>query len=405
MYQNLKSKLELYKTGQIKKSCQEEKTGLDVHDIIEGSACSNDNGSCYVIENRYPVTYLHGGCCLGDAQCANMPSMRRVCRDLPLDANIEDFLFLDTETTGLSGGTGTVAFLAGAGFFLGDEFVLRQYFMRDYDEEPAMLTALDELLSDRKGLVTFNGKSFDWNLLQSRFTFNRMRPALKDPIHMDLLFPSRRIWRLKLESCRLTSLEENILGEYRIDDIPGAQIPSIYFEYLDSRDATDIKRVIKHNELDILSLVSLMVRISCKLDNPLGEADGAQELLGLGRIFEANGEYATVIHCFENCMESEILSVKDAASRRLSNIYKRSGNYSRAVEHWESMLADSKMTDIFPLIELAKYYEHREKDVSKAIDLVEKAMKISSRVGFMNNLYYNDLKKRIERLKRKAGRK
>jgi len=394
----------MYKNNTASKPHRPEKTGFDVHDILNGTFCTNDDGTCFIIENRYPLTYLYGGYPLSEAMKIDMDLLKRVCPDLRQGTGVSDFMFLDTETTGLSGGTGTVAFLIGVGFFEKNAFVLRQYFMRDYDEEPSMLRALNELLSKYRGLVTFNGKAFDWNLLQTRYTFNRIRPGLKTPLHIDLLFPSRSIWKLKLESCRLSSLEENILGEYRVDDIPGALIPSVYFKYLENRDATDIKRVIKHNETDILSMVSLLVRICRMLENPFDETDREQELLGIGRIFEKSGEYDNMVECFETCMKSGCVPVKEKASRRLSDIYKKSRDYEKAVRHWEKMLDGGGCFDLFPLIELAKYYEHREKNVGKALETVEKAVIMSSKIGVGNSIHHRELIKRLERLKRKAGR-
>ena len=157
--------------------------------------------------------------------------------------------------------------------------------MRDYDEETAMLAELKELISDRQGFVTFNGKSFDINLLQTRLIANRLRLGISDIPNIDLLYPARRVWKLKLESCRLVSLEENILGHVRHDDIPGSMIPAVYFDYLEDRDASAIKRVLEHNELDILSMVSLLCRLSAMLQDPMSESDGGLELLGISRIF------------------------------------------------------------------------------------------------------------------------
>ncbi|HHW49354.1 MAG TPA: ribonuclease H-like domain-containing protein [Clostridiaceae bacterium] len=404
MYRDLKSRLQLYKMGAGCGSQRMTKTGSDIQDLIEGHICSNDNGSCFIIENRYPFSYLHGGCRLGDALSINPETLGRVCSDFREGTKIKDFLFLDTETTGLSGGTGTVAFLVGTGFFEDGAFVIKQYFMRDYDEEPAMLTELNALLSRYSGLITFNGRAFDWNLLQTRFIFNRIKPVLLDPSHIDLLYPSRRIWRLKLESCGLQSIEENILNEIRIDDVPGAEIPSIYFKYLESRNAGIIKKVIRHNEIDILSMVSLLVRISKMLDNPVEESDGGQELLGLGRIFESSREYDVVIDCFENCVKSKNSIVRETALRKLSGIYKKNGNYSKAVECWKRMMTDSKIPGLFPMIELAKYYEHKEKNIEEALVIVEKAMLVCRQTNFINNAYYDDLKKRKDRLIRKSRR-
>lgn len=404
MYRDLRSKLEMYRKNQISIKSSQPVSGRDVQDVIKGTVCQNVDGQYFFIESRYPLTYIHGGVSLGKALEIKSSSLRRISSETKIEENITDFLFLDTETTGLSGGAGTVAFLIGTGCFEKDVFVLRQYFMRDYDEEAAVLRALNDLLSEYKGLITFNGKAFDWNLLQNRYIFNRIKPSLPNPLHIDLLFPSRRIWQLKLENCKLVSLEENVLGVHRCDDIPGSLIPSVYFKYIEDRDAEDMKRVVNHNKLDILSMVSLLTKIAFMVENPLYEAECQQELLGIGRIFEKSGEYHTVIKCFEECLKSEDTFVKETASKKLSDIYKRSKNYKKAVEHWYSMIRSSKTVNITPMIELAKYYEHRERNIPKAIEIVEKAIQCSSRVGVINNIYYDDLKKRLSRLMRKAGR-
>ncbi|MCX7924062.1 MAG: ribonuclease H-like domain-containing protein [Clostridia bacterium] len=402
MYLDLKSKLEMYKTAQKAKPEPLKGNGQDIHDLMNGTVCSNDDGEYFLIENRYPALYIHGGYNLGEALNINLSSLKRVCSGLGDDSKLEDFLFLDTETTGLSSGAGTVAFLIGAGYFKDDTFILRQYFMRDYNEEPAVLRDLNSLMEGRKGFVTFNGKSFDWNILQTRFTFNRIRPVIKQPVHIDLLFPARRIWKEKLLSCRLISLEENILGETRVDDIPGAMIPGIYFKYLDDRNAEVVKKIIKHNELDILSMISLLVKITSIIESPLSESDGEYELLGVGKIFESSGESGTVMDCYETCLKAGSKVVKEVASRRLINVYKRNKNYGKVIEHCENILAESKGPNISVMIEMAKHYEHRDKNIQRAIEIVEEAINLSSRMGFRNNIYYPELKKRLERLKRKA---
>jgi len=151
-------------------------------------------------------------------------------------------------------------------------------------------------------------------------------------------------------------------------------------------------------------MVALLARISRMLDSPVEESDGSQELLGLGSIFESRKEYDAVIDCFENCIKSQNSIVRETALRRLSYFYKRNGNYSKAVECWEKMLTNSKIPGSFPMIELAKYYEHKEKNFGKALEIVEKAMLICRQTGFVNNAYYADLKKRKDRLIKKAGR-
>jgi len=405
---------------------------------LPGKTVYNDEGRIYMLEQRYPSGYLYGCGRLGDALDIKRETLELINGDskgndsFPAHVGVGDFLFLDTETTGLSGGTGTVAFLAGVGFFRNDEFIVRQYFMRDYDEEPAMLEELNGLLGEFCGLVTFNGRSFDWNILYGRFIQNRMKPSKEKPVNIDLLFPARRIWGMKLDSCSLASLEENILGEKRTGDIPGSLIPSIYFGFLEAGDRPEIKRVIKHNELDIISMVALLSRIADMLENPRLDSPG-YELIGIGKILQQrefynrekgyyngcrgenrNGseksrpvEYVRhlkSVQCFEACAASHAYSVRADAVKQLTPIYKKSGNYSRAMKHWISMVEDSNGLSIESVIEIAKYLEHKEKDYEKALEIVEYAMASLAGVGQTGKRVFQDLKKRKERLVKKAGK-
>lgn len=400
---DLRSKLGLYKEGIEKASAQITRdTGRDIDILVPGSVQTNDNGSCYVIESRYTLSYLHGGCSLGDVLEVGSDILAALggadCEGLRANR----LLYLDTETTGLSGGVGTVAFLVGVGFFEEQSYIVRQYFIRDYDEETAMLTELQQIFSRHQGFVTFNGKSFDMNLLQSRFISNRLKPSFREMPNLDLLYSSRRVWGLKLESCRLTSLEENILGEYRSDDIPGALIPAVYFKYVEDRDASDIERVIRHNRLDILSMVSLLARLSSMLQSPLSQTYDGYELLGLGRIFEANGKTDCMLECLEACTGSEQYTIRSQAVKRLTGVYKRNGSYDLALEHWKAMESDNSGFELFHLVEMAKYYEHKVKDNEFALVLVEKAMHNCLGAGLSGSKQYDRLKKRRDRLRKKV---
>lgn len=377
--------------------------GRDVDVLIPGTVLENEHGCCYVIEEAYHPGCIHGGCRIGDAMEISSKTLSVLggpdCGGLKADR----LLYLDTETSGLTGGTGTVAFLVGAGFFENGSFVIRQYFMRDYDEEAAMLAELKGLLSGRQGLVTFNGKAFDVNILQSRFISNRIRADISGMPNIDLLFPARRVWGLKLESCRLASLEENILGHVRHDDIPGSLIPAVYFNYLDDRDASEIKRVTDHNKLDILSMVSLLTRLSAMLEDPLAESDGGLELLGIGRIFENTGRTEDMVECLEACTGSGRFDVKLRAVKRLTGVYKREGRYDRAMEHWQAIESEGSGFELFHLIEMAKYYEHKAKDPEKALQAVEKAFAVCRRAGLVAGRQVDELAKRRDRLKRKIS--
>lgn len=403
---DLRSKLGLYREGTGSSSVTSKHNSgcdksRDIDVLIPGRIQTNEYGSFYVIENNYPLTQRHGGVKLEEAIEAGADVLAALggadCEGLQAGR----LLYLDTETTGLSGGAGTIAFLVGTGFFGQDTFTVRQYFMRDYDEEAAVLYELQQLFSAYQGFATFNGKAFDINLLQSRFVSNRFRPSFGDMPDLDLLYPSRRVWGLKLESCRLSSLEESILGEFRDDDIPGALIPSVYFKYLEERDASQIKRVIRHNELDVLSMVSLLARLSAMMRNPLSETDGSFELLGMGRLFEANGNTDDMLECLEACTGSEHFSVRMQAVKRLSGVYKRDGRYDLALGHWKSIDAENPEFELFHLVELAKYYEHKVKDPSLAMQIVEKALRNCLNAGLSGSRQYHELKKRSDRLARK----
>jgi len=394
----------------------------DIENLIDGQVCNNEEGSCFLIENKYPLSYIHGGCSLGQACSIDFKVLESLCSDIDDECSIYDFLFLDTETTGLSGGAGTVAFLVGAGFFEEDCFVLRQYFMRDYDEETGLLYELNKLFKTHSGLVSFNGRSYDWNIICDRYTFNRMKISLSEPIHIDLLHPSRRIWKLKLENCKLSTLEENILGEFRVDDIPGEQIPSVYFKYLEDRNACDLVRVIRHNEKDILSMVSLLVRIHNMLQRPEAETDGGAELLGIGGILEKaereiqrqfvknrqtnvyNNTPVRAASCYEACTRSSDYHISDMAARKLAEIYKRQKEYEKAAKLWMGMVERSNTLNTYAVIELAKYYEHRLKDHDKALSLVEEAYYECLKLGVTHSEFYKDLKTRRDRLIMKIHR-
>ena len=399
---DLRSKLGLYKEGAVKPSAPaRHQSEYDIDRLIPGRVLSNSLGCCYAIENKYSLSHLYGSCRLGDVLDADADVLAALGGEGCGELAPEKLLFLDTETTGLSGGAGTLAFLVGVGFFEDECYVVRQYFIRDYDEEAAMLSELQQLFGKHGNFVTFNGKAFDINLLQSRFISNRFRPHFSDSPHLDLLYPARRVWGLKLESCRLSSLEENVLGEHREDDIPGAMIPSVYFKYLEDKNASEIEKVIHHNRLDVLSMVSLLARLSAMLKSPLSETDGGFELLGMGRLFEANGRTDDMLECLEACSGSGQFDIKLQAVKRLTGVYKKNGSIERALEHWKAVDAEDPRFELFHLIEMAKYYEHKEKNFDAALPIVEKAMQKCLNAGLFGSPQLAELKKRRDRIVRK----
>ncbi len=232
-------------------------TAFRIDQALPGQWHDTVDGPCFAVERRFPVGQVRGPVHLGSVLHTRPSTLWDAGRTTGLrDIDARRLLFLDTETTGLSGGTGTYVFLVGVAYFCesGDEVVLRQYFLSDVSAERALLHALNDLFRDFTAVVTFNGKTFDWPLLETRFTYNRLRSVLRDPPHLDMLGPSRRLWRDRLESCSLETLESQVLGVRRGFDVPGWRIPSLYFQYLRAGHIGHVLPVFEHNEHDLLTL-------------------------------------------------------------------------------------------------------------------------------------------------------
>jgi len=349
----------------------------DVHHLVAGSIVEGSLGSCFVAERVFDLAHEHGSESLGRFFAVSDRGLGCLARSAaPLALDRESILFLDTETTGLSGGTGTYVFLVGIGYFRGDQFVVRQHFMRHHAEEPALLGVLNDLAGRFDAVVTFNGKSFDVPLLMTRYTANRLRPTLRAVHHLDLLHPSRRVWRERLESCSLGSLEAAILGHQRVRDVPGWMIPDLYFQYLRGGPPEAMALVFEHNVHDILSLVALACRLG-RLLGDAGDADhDADDLFAAGRIYEDLGLIEEACARYERALSgAQSVAVRVQIASRLAALCKRLGNHERAIQLWRR-LATLGLTGCEPHVELAKHYEHRARDYAAAIALVEEALAI-----------------------------
>jgi len=317
-------------------------------------------------------------------------------------------LFLDTETTGLAGGTGTYAFMVGVGCFQEEGFAVQQLFMRNHSEEMAVLCLLEGILDHCDFLVTFNGKNFDVPLLETRFILSRLKSPLADKPNYDLLFPSRRIWRRAYQSCRLTALEAQLLDIDRGDDIPSEWIPSLYFDFVRTGDARRISRVFHHNRMDILSMVILAHRIHLTYHDPsaANPRRGVEQLV-LGKLFMEHGLMEKAIACLEEALRKCEECFWWEAMRFLSLAHKRSGQWERSAALWEDMISWDGGRSSFPYVELAKYYEHRVKDYSRALEMVRGALEMADYPGFSEREALLHRRKRVlQKAKRvcKGGR-
>lgn len=320
------------------------------------------------------------------------------------ELDLSTALFLDLETTGLSGGSGVIPFLVGLGYYQGDHFHVLQYFLGEPGAEERMVAELAEFFSemDFQSLVTYNGKAFDLPLLETRFIINRQPLVLSGIPHLDFLFPARRLWQHKYESCRLYNLALEVIYTGRTEDIPSAEIPWRYFQYLQTGSYDLVEPIIYHNAEDILSLLGLVIsggQIFAS-DQETYRPD-AMDLFGAGRIMESYGDEERSLEYFEKALEGRLsqgltLSVK----RRLSLKLKKNGDWERAVKLWAEMVDGTSVTrdSLFSFRELAMYFEHRKKDFERARSIAEEGLVASFGVSAA---YENDFRYRLERIKEK----
>ena len=287
--------------------------------------------------------------------------------------------FLDTETTGLAGGTGTCAFLIGVGSIEPEGFRLRQFFMRDFGEEASVLARLREYLERFDVLVTYNGKSYDQPLLETRYRLARARDPFSHMEHLDLLFGARRLWKLRLESCRLVDLENQILGVEREGDLPGEMIPYCYFEFLRTKQAFRLVPIFHHNALDILSLACLTAIVPFAFRRP-EEAPlrhGA-DLVGLARWLRRAGREPEALAALRRAVD---LGLPDPilfpALWDVAALEKRAGREDAALRVFTDLAACRNPYRVRALIALACHQEHRRRDHAAALETTLSALALA----------------------------
>jgi uncharacterized protein YprB with RNaseH-like and TPR domain len=349
----------------------------------DGQVASNEHGEHFQMERLFPGHKRHGAADIG--ALAEMP------HDF-LDALSENgirsvppqrWAFLDTETTGLAGGSGTYAFLVGVGRITAEGFRVRQFFMRDYVEERSSLAALEEHLKDFDVLITYNGKSYDQPLLETRFRMNRMKAPFGALNHLDLLYGARRLWKLRLENCRLIQLEEQILGVTREGDLPGDLIPYVYFEYVRSREAHRMVPVFHHNAMDILTLACLTGIVPAAFRSHDGESlakigvHRGEDLSGIARWLMASKEFEAALGVMKRSIDAGLpdrllfRSLWDTAV-----LEKKCGRRDAALNVFAELAGCKNDYRVSALEELAKFYEHDEKNFSLALDFTSKALEL-----------------------------
>ncbi len=366
-------------------------------------------------ENRYALDVRYGRHKIGDGLAVDGETLYYLSRNEEFQGlDLGSALFFDLETTGLAGGTGTIPFLVGMGYYRDDHFVVAQYFLGDPGEEERMLAELTAFFKEGnfRSIVTYNGKAFDVPLLETRFILQRQKYVLNEWPHLDFLFSARSLWKHKYESCRLFHLAREVVAADRSEDIPGAEIPQRYFDYLRTGDFGLIEPILYHNQEDILSLLGLVVA-GAKLFKSEGatnedeEGPTAMDLVGVGRIFETAGEMDRSVAIFERALSGILpVGIEVALKEKISFHFKRAKNYDKAVPLWTdlsekewSVLNEREIKGILAgLRQLAIHHERHTRDLVEAVRLSEEGLALAERVP---GKLKDDFRGRLKRLNAK----
>jgi uncharacterized protein len=325
--------------------------------------------------------------------------------------NPEQWLFLDTETTGLAGGTGTYAFLVGIAWWDAGGLEVEQFFMREHSEEHSLLQTLAERMAERRVLVTFNGKAFDWPLLETRYQMTRKIKPPSPKAHLDFLHPARNLWRRRMGSVRLAELEREVLGLKRGPDVMSELIPSLYYDFLLGGPPEPLIPIFLHNQMDLCGLAALSNRVLAMLADPESGGGDAFELFGVSRLCERRGQTARAKRLYAKSLETELPAETGREARRsLAKLAKKDGDLDAACSYWEALVGNSR-EGYEAYEQLAIHYEHHAREPHRAAAITRKALaelRRANRLGTIPSPFYRRMRDkfdhRLARLERKAGR-
>lgn len=349
---------------------------FEIDRVIPGELVGDGESRFFLVRRDYPLDYQQGDLRLGDAlQCLSAHVAFSACDPALADFNPQTALFMDTETIGLAGGAGTVAFLVGVGYFAESMFRLDQCFLRDYDDEEAMLHFLAERFTGCGSVVGYNSKSFDLPLLRTRFIQHRIPFPLEGAPHYDLVHAARRFYKRRLADCSLGNIERAVLGIHRRGDVPSYLIPQMWFDYLRTRDARPLDRLFYHHRMDVLSLVSLTGWLSRCLATPDGGGfEHVEDRISLVRLHFRQKQYEQVLAHANAFLEREERSpLRRECLGLLATACKRTGRWLEMQQALE-LLVQEFPGDVGARIELAKFHEHRSRDLLKAESLLVEAL-------------------------------
>lgn len=378
-----------------------------------GAPLNPDSPTVIRIAKEYPYASFwpeaKQGFASGSSPSIHLPVLTR--KEFSEQVSLSDTVLFDLETTGLAGGTGTFPFLLGFGVFSEHGLEIIQYFLPDYGLENTAFLELIRSFNGKNILVSFNGKSFDYPVLNNRFIMNRLENPFRSYRHLDLLHPARRVWKTLLESCSLNNIETRIFNFSRVNDIPGALIPQVYFEFIRAGDTADILRVIEHNQQDILTLGRLLFHFNWLENIADRQALHEQELQNLCNVAIRNLDLDRSAIFLEQIRNRGNLP-SDLTLTAFSLLLKRSGKWEQAESIWHELIRLGKNT-LFANEELAKYYEHYKADpvqakfhTEQALDYLDLMAELSTVDADTYHDEQNQFRHRLQRLRQKiAGQK
>jgi hypothetical protein len=395
-----------------------------VADSLGARLLTTTFGRCLAIDRRYESDRWHGDVQIGDCELSDFDSLRI------LDAGIAPAsesatpraVFIDLETTGLSGGAGTVAFLVGCAYFDAGALQVRQFLLSSFTAERALLAAAAELFEAADLIVTYNGKTFDVPVMETRWAFHRMPAALDEVPHFDMLHPARRLWRSRSTisglhgghddagGCRLTTLERVLLNLRRVGDVDGFEIPGRFFQFLRTGDARPLEPVLEHNRLDLVSLAAVTSRALRLTGGGEPACRDGIEALAVGRVLERGGEVERAEACYRRASESPCLETRSESFYRLGLRCRRSGRFEEAAGWWRQLVAltetvrqrDHTLDSLreFAIEALAIHQEHRVRDLHAARELALFALEENT-----ESRRADGMRHRLARLNRKLSKR
>jgi uncharacterized protein YprB with RNaseH-like and TPR domain len=384
-----------------------------IAEILGGRPIQNRFGSCLAIDRRYESDRRHGSIAIAECDLDDGSGLKVLDPSLA-DGPMGRTIFIDLETTGLSGGAGTVAFLVGCGYFDLGAFQVRQFLLTSYTSERALLAAVADFFDAADLIVTYNGKTFDVPVMETRWLFHRMEMPLDGVPHFDTLHAARRLWKPRAvdaeSGCRLVELERALFDVRRVGDVPGNEIPSRFFRFLRSGDPRPLEPVLEHNRLDLVSLAAVTARAARLVHEGADACPDGQQALALGRIYERAGSIDRAEACYRRAASCSNADIRSEGLYRLGLRCRRERRFTEAADAWRALI---ELTDSaagrrlpsaaalrqFAVEALAIHHEHRERNLRAARELAIFGLEEES-----NERRADGYRHRLARLERKLAR-